>query len=430
MKKMIATLTVLTAMCWGCDGAGDGATAGEELEMGVYALEMENGGFSTDDGEEDLATFFEGEEEFFEEEVDEGGEGVMEEGDLPVLEEGDRLYRVRLAWGRFPLAPEAENPTQWLGLVAAKGGKVFLHRRLRFESPMQDRARQCKSHNCILINTVTQPHHDGIILSIFVPAPQADAPEFKLVVGFAGKYKRVLTAAELEGLHDLWVVDDAGNAVLIDSHPQGPCPGGFLEGVWKRKNEKGGFFMGKWRTANGKVTGKLAGIWGMRKNGKRVLFGLYVGNGGAEKGLIKGTYKPAPKLPAKLVEGGHFQAHWHDALGDMKGGLKGFYGIGAEAGKGHFVGGWKTACGEMKPGPACDMPELDKECGEADEVCLPEGAMEECKCEGELPCQCAPCGPKGEGPPPAKPADDGEITELCVCDSDDAESPDCTCAID
>ncbi len=123
----------------------------------------------------------------------------------------------------------------------------------------------------------------------------------------------------------------------------GSCPLGIIKGAWKRKGPKGGVFAGNWISKKGKTSGKLAGIWGVNKGGKRVFFGKFIGLDNEFKGMIKGTYTPAKATKPGIVEAGIFKGEWTDASGKPGGVLAGKYTVGPAGGKGQFNGGWKVA---------------------------------------------------------------------------------------
>ena len=446
MTKLMTRLALIPVVLFaialgGClepEGEEPGA-ANDDLVYGQYALEMNEGGFTADD---------EGVDEFFDEEDeatldDEAGE-YEDDAEAEAKEVGPEgksaVYRVMIRWGQFPFNPALDQATNWNGVVAVKGGKLFLKKLLLFEG--NDMAASCLDHHCALVNTATLPHNDGVVLTVVTPV-ETPAAQFKLVVKFAGLYKRVIGLKELAGLSEVTPVDHLGNKVVIMSHRVGPCPKGFMGGKWKRLGPKGGIFAGKWQNAGGGIDGKLAGIWGKRKNGKRVFFGLYVGKDKKFKGLLKGTYTPAKSLPVGVKEGGFLIGHWVGKNGGMGGVLKGIYHIAEEGGKGSFKGKWHAKCpkGPAKGPQVCPaVEEIDPECADSgEEVCEPMAQPGICKCkpgpDGEEKCACAGC--MGEELPDEKetclddgtcgPDDTGTIDDICQCVDEDAPHPDCLC---
>ena len=358
MKTYLKTLALIAATSFtmvlgACDEAADEpiAQTADDLEFGQFALEADNAGFTEEGAEEDGEDSMEG--FFAEDETAEAEEDVIEkdeevdaaEAEIKLAGKGAAVYRVKIVWGQFPAAPNLVYITEWKGAVAAVGGKVFLRRLVLFENKVQDKALPCKGHKCVLINTHTRPHRDGVVLTVVVPAK--NIANFKLAIKFKGLYQRLLTAADLEQMADVDLVDEIGNKVAIKSHKVDLNPMGFMHGFWKRLNKKGGIFAGKFKTVNGDVAGKLAGLWGKRKNGNRVLFGMYLDKDGGFKGIIKGHYGPVDELPTG-EKGGIIHGRWF-AKGDKKAGaLKGTYHV-DEAGKGSFQGVWGTLLKDKDP---------------------------------------------------------------------------------
>lgn len=373
----------------------------DELVFGQYGLEMDEGGFSADD--EGVEQFFDhADDEQIDDAVGEYEDDAEAEAKAVGVDGKAVVHRVMIRWGQFPFDSAVSEPTKWNGIVAVKGGKLFLKKLLLFEG--KDMAASCINHHCALVKTATLPHNDGIVMTVVTPADVA-AADFKLVVKFAGLYKRVIGLKELAGLSEVTPVDHFGNKVLIMSHKVGPCPKGFVGGKWKRLGPKGGIFAGKWQNAGGGIDGKLAGIWGKRENGKRVFFGLYVGNDEKFKGLLKGKYSPLKSLPEGVKEGGFLEGHWvgkNDALGGV---LKGFYHIAEEGGKGSFKGKWRAKCpkAELEDPETCPAGDkIDPKCADQG-TCLDDGS----------------CGPDKTG----------TINDICQCADEDAPHPDCLCSM-
>jgi len=442
MKTLLSILSILTLVGFsllstGCMGEGDDDpnAQADELEFSTYALESDNGGFEDEDN--DLEEFFEDLEESYLEEADDEYEGDLDtEEDIEAEPMKKKLkFRLVVLWGQFPFNPSVEKATNWLGIVAPLAGKVYLNKTVRFEGKKQDKVKKCYDHKCLLINTHTLPHHDGVAMTIVTPADPVPA-DFKVVVKFPGKFQRVLKAKDLMHRAEVTTVDNLGNKVVILAHRVGPCPKGFLKGVWKRLNKKGGIYAGKWRNAKGTVVGKLAGIWGKRKNGKRVLFGLYTDKAGKFQGLIKGTYKPAPLLAAGEKEGGFFKAHWVDKNGKFKGKLRGRYGIADEGGKGRFIGVWKAKCTKKEDNadPADEVLEPGCDTG-TDEVCEPDGEIGICECSADnAACACDTLDEDADDAPGTCLADGAcgtddsdSYDDVCDCIDPDADRPACSC---
>jgi hypothetical protein len=347
----------------GCDaGTGEAINPDnteDELAYGAFALEAEDGGFD-EDSEEAMEDFF------MEPEADEFNEleefPADDEAEVEALEgpEGPNAARLLLAWGQFPLNWEMQEVTSWDGFIYGQGAKVFVRRALRYEQ--HDYYAPCLDHQCVMVYSHTVPHHDGLLLTV-VPEPGAENP--RVIISFPGQFNRVIPVAVIPAVSEVTIVDELNNkVVLMGMKAQAPCQVGLTHGYWKRVNPKGGIFGGKWIAADGTPKGKLAGLWGKRNDGARVLFGLYLSENGAFKGVIKGKYMPYPE--AMNEDGGVFRALWHDKDKDVRGVLRGHYTIAPAGGKGSFHGRWAARCGTEVPA-ICPDEELTPACACADD---------------------------------------------------------------
>lgn len=407
MKKIrhasLFVLFGLLAFAVGCEGSlAPSGSAGDESQPGAetgtsdlayagLALEAENGGIDLDSPPSFDAWAAEA--------GDELGEDPAADVDAPDMEDPEQepgfaegkvaVYHLLAVWGHKQFEKDFGDVVDWSGAVSVSKGKVQVERVIAFD-PKGDHLVPDQDPRAVTFTSHTGPHHDGLVLRIVVPAGAAEEP----TVTFAtAPLTATYAASELDGLQEVITVDDLENKVLFLGQKQSfdkPCPKGLVGGFWKRLNAKGGIFGGKWMAANGKVDGKLFGIWGKRNNGDRVFFGTYVSGDKAFKGILAGHWKPFPKGGAKQVHGGSFVGHWVGKGGGVDGMLKGLYGDGDEQsdGKGFFKGVWHAACGgEGKPAP-CDGDLGD---------CAPDAAPE-CLCADE--------------------PTDGDAPAMCVCADD------------
>lgn len=440
---LLLTAALLAMLFWPVSGCMESSESAEEetsVEYGNYALEMENGGFPTEDT--DLEEFFQDEDELeylqpFEEYT---ADDENEEAEINALPTSVKPIRLLVAWGQLPANPELEKPTNWDGFVYAKGAKVFVKRTLKYEK--HDFFKPCANHQCVVIYSHTLPHHDGLLLTIVPKVDEDGTPVDDGFVGisFGGLYERIVPLEELPNVSEVTTVDELGNRVVVHAMKKIPkCPAGFLHGFWKRLNPKGGIFGGKWIDTEGKIAGKLAGLWGKRKNGKRVIFGLYVSNDGKFKGLIAGTYIPFKDMPGYKADaqGGIFVALWKGKNKKGVGVLKGHYTIAPAGGKGTFMGKWKKFCPGKNLGLCTYKPAVDEDCANSDsEVCEPANPPGSCKCNknGSF-CVCAGCYKEKDGQKQTcldeGKCETGAIEPPCTCQGAPAESDstfaDCEC---
>ncbi|RME24320.1 MAG: hypothetical protein D6806_09770 [Deltaproteobacteria bacterium] len=409
---LVPLVTVLVA-------AGCGTYGTDDFTYQGYNLEEGNGGFAAG---QPLPSFLE------QEMVDNGiqeisftqddAEETEAEAQAP---EGKKISIVRLLWGQFPFNRRIDQWTEWSGIVYARGAKVFIQRIIYYER--HDFVRPCADRSCVLIDSRTLPHHDGLVLKV-VPLPDANEP-VRLFIGFAGLYGRILNADQMtSGFSEVATVDELGNKVVLNSLPRPACPAGMIAGLWKRLAPRGGVFAGRWLNTEGVQTGRLAGIWGRRRNGQRVFFGIYADNEGNFRGLLKGVYQPFQRPSGIDVAAGRFAGHWVNADGSLGGVLGGLYrerpALGAESGG--FHGRFHAAC-EAEP---LDPGELDPGCLQSGaEVCEPSGSPQDCECSsaaesGESTCSCH----DGDGSEGAQQPDQAD----CNCDESDPASPTCDCS--
>lgn len=83
----------------------------------------------------------------------------------------------------------------------------------------------------------------------------------------------------------------------------------FFKGRWRSydsANAKSGYlygeyrdgkFKGVWRYANGKVGGRLEGIYGRNEDGRGYFKGIWKSNNGEQSGFLKGVWKPIIRHP-------------------------------------------------------------------------------------------------------------------------------------
>ena len=356
MKTTMRLLGVLAMMMGlaGCDfGSGASVVTGDgedEVTYGVFALEADDGGFDESSAEAVEDFFMEPEadeldemEEFFADDAAEDAalDAVMETD--PELSGDVKAARLLVSWGQFPVDWDLREVTTWSGFVYGLGAKVFVRRALRYEK--HDYYAPCAGNQCVMIFSHTMPHHDGLLLTV-VAKPGAENP--RVVINFPGLYKRVIPVAAIPAVSEVTTVDDLGNKVALMGTTIKPlCEAGLVHGYWKRLNPKGGIFGGKWIAHDGAPMGKLAGLWGTRADGTRVLFGAYVSANGAFKGVLKGTYTPVPAALDKNA--GIIKANWHDKDKAIGGILRGRYSIAPAGGKGAFLGRWAAKCGGLTP---------------------------------------------------------------------------------
>jgi len=344
MKKQ---LSFLAALLLAVLLAGCGGEAGEdEFSYAEFNLESENGGF---DENSDMAIFEGADPEEFSDDNEYVEDPAIEnEVSAEEAKPDAEVYFLRILWGQLPYNPENKVWTTWDGKIYSNAAAIKVLKKIRFEDAT-DAVLPRTSVKSVEFTSKTAPHNDGLLLKIVVPknmialAIKGDAVVPTITFETA-PYTRTLALTDLNGLHELVTADELGNKVLAVGFAKSKfdCPKGFIDGYWKRLGLKGGVFGGKFVSDNGKLHGKLAGIWGVNKKGQRVFFGIYKGIDNVFRGFIKGKYQPVDLPGTDKVEGGVFHGHFVGKSGLYMGSLKGFYTN--KGGHGKFHGRYREAC--------------------------------------------------------------------------------------
>ena len=399
----VTGLALLALFAFVAREGGDGTSVGEEsaFTYGAYGLEDEDGNFTEESGTEEFEAV-DGEDmsEHFEaageEDVDADGTLNPVETD-PAAPEIEAVYMMRVIWGQpFP-NPLVPAVTDWAGTVSANGAVVRVRRLIRFERATGDGVSRL-GPRALEVASTTKPHNDGLLLRLIQPvAAAADETGAAVVPSVSidlGPVSLTYDLAELAGLSDIRIVDNMGNVIFVQAYRvrAEACGRGFVDGYWKRLNRRGGVFGGRWLTAEGEDGGRIAGIWGRRLGGHRVLFGIYRLPDGSFGGFLRGTYTPfgmrahpepagasteaaSSELDAALEDGsgeaplaedeiidaaerrpdGRFAARWISRNRLHRGVLHGLYAGGGE-GEGRLRGRWLRACRELPTAGVPDTP--------------------------------------------------------------------------
>ena len=333
-------LVAMTAMLGGCYAATE-----QEDAAGVSeALELENGGFEMTDEPPifgdlrfEALSLAEVEPELIDPIEGEASVALM-------LERPDAVVvHAQIHWGQLRFNPDNETPRNWTGFFAVNRGAIIARRTVLFEG-RTDNLLPRTDPRALPFTSATLPHHDGLIVTIIDPTPEAPEPLTLAYVndlpgpaGPEGDHLAVPVRALLDGPRVL-TSDDAGNTMVAAATAEAVdlCDRGHLAGRWHRVAPGRGVFLGQVRGPFGGLRGHVRGIYGERRSGERVFFGKYIDRDGRFRGLLRGTYAD-----------GHFEGRWIDRGGD-RGVLGGGYredAPGREVG-GHFIGAWReTTCG-------------------------------------------------------------------------------------
>ena len=130
-----------------------------------------------------------------------------------------------ITWGNLRADSLIDFPTDWTGGLCAENGVVRVVRTVRFEP--RDHLEPRTSRACVEWVSHTQPHFDGVIVALYKtmncdslvdPAHVDSLCDEPLSVTFkTGPLTITFTQDELMNLHRVIPVDDAGNAVAVNS---------------------------------------------------------------------------------------------------------------------------------------------------------------------------------------------------------------------
>lgn len=339
-NRWMGWLTMTTLALAGCYTSGptdDTASIGE-------ALELENGGL---DMEDELPTFGDIRFDQFElGDVQPLLEDPMESAiEVALMAEAPDavVVHAQIHWGQLRWNPDLRTPRNWTGFFAVNRGAIIARRTVLFEGPT-DNLLPRRDPRYLPFTSATLPHHDGLVVTIIDPTPEAGEPLTLTYVNDlpgpagpeGGHLFTIPVASLLDGPREL-LSDELGNRMIAAATAEAVdlCEGGFIGGRWHRVADGRGIFLGQVRGRFGGLRGHIRGIYGVRRNGDRVFFGKYIGVGGHFRGILVGTYAD-----------GHFEGRWLDRSGE-RGVLGGEYREripGPEVG-GHFLGAWReTSC--------------------------------------------------------------------------------------
>jgi len=250
-----------------------------------------------------------------------------------------------ITWGNLHRDAAIAHLTDWSGSLSIDPGAIVLKRTIRFEA--NDRIIPRTQREVLAWESTTGWGMDGILVRIIprlsdTSVDVAVDPENTIITFQTDPVKVDFTLAQLPGLHRVITLDD-GNAVAFSAVklPPVPCPHGFLRGAWHNNPERpGGEFFGRWATADGEIKGFLKGIYGVNDDGQKVFFGKMIDRTGRFQGIMRGRWGNHPADE----HGGWFAGHWVDRNLMIEGGLKGEWHRSPHCNGGFFRGMWAKNC--------------------------------------------------------------------------------------
>lgn len=303
-----------------CENDTDGDGASDlELDFGGFdtgdeAIMFDDGQGYADDGmaegdvEDDAAD--DGTEEDAAETLADT-EDAIADGDGDEDERG-ALFALRVIWGRHPVDPSATNPVVWNPTLTTDCGVLSVVRRIKLEAD-EGVVRPRTDAQSVSVTSTTLPAWDGIALVLAVPAAELECAETGYVRFASDAVGEELTVPISELYHTVQRYDvDDENAVLLMAHQRerGSCVRGFIEGRFRREyDDEGnvlpglGRFRGRVLDEFGDLRGHIKGIYGVNKAGLPVWKAKLIDTNGTFTGLARGRYEEGKLGGRWLVKG-------------------------------------------------------------------------------------------------------------------------------
>jgi hypothetical protein len=270
---------------------------------------------------------------------------------------GASVQYVRVMWGNLRRGPEAADDTtrgpvfDWSGKAAVSDGLLLPLRVLRFERgdflvrPPKPEPGQPANRQVVEWVSKTAGAWDGVLLKIVVP-PAGDSTfaAYRLSVsgdGLTGDDLFTFDTDLLDVSFPLEAIADLDTVIMIDEEngvsftgfareDMDLCPRGALVGAWVKvegDSLSGGFFRAKWEGPLGDVRGHLRGRWGVLGDGTRAFVGKIIDDRGRYAGFVRGTWEPDPVDAGR----GTFRGHWLHRSGEAPprtlGSVNGVWGV-------------------------------------------------------------------------------------------------------
>lgn len=265
---------------------------------------------------------------------------------MALSSQSDEQIFLMITWGNLHRDSTITHVTDWSGLLTVDPGAIILKRVIRFER--NDMILPRTERDLLEWQSTTLHGVDGIVVNV-LPAPQpdgsaGDAPVDSMNTAISFKTEPFSTEFTLKDLPDLdrIVTLDDGNAVAFTAVRITPsdCPHGFMHGIWRNHPERrGGVYLGRWATADGQVRGYMRGRYGVNSEGMKVFFGKMIDTTGRFEGVMKGEWGYGDG-----EFGGWFAGRWVDRSLEIRGGLKGEWRRSDRCHGGFYRGRWAKSC--------------------------------------------------------------------------------------
>jgi len=372
----LAAMVFLAAGC-GEDAVTNGFTGynGQVSEMGID-LSLEDGGMSASAekpgfGDSYFATY-----------LDDGREVDITDDPLAtdqrlvdVENHADvEVKYLRVVWGNMSRGPEADDThsdceiINWTGGATISDGLLMPLRTIRFERNdyiIPPWRQDDPSRQKVLWVSHTGPGKDGILFKIVVPAADDATLDGDTTLrsngdGLTEDDMFYFKAAGLELAFPLSEIQDLEKLVMLDEYNgvsfvgfdredlDDLCPRGTMEGAWVRvenDDHLGGYFRAKWVGALGRAMGHVRGRWGVLPEGEQVFVGKIIGRNGQYLGHLRGHWARSDGDPRHGSFTGAWVIHREDGSFEVRGGLRGEWGISDRVEDGGFLRAvWRANC--------------------------------------------------------------------------------------
>ncbi len=270
---------------------------------------------------------------------------------------GTSVQYLRVTWGNLRRGPEAVDDTtrgpvlDWSGKAVVSDGLLLPLQVLRFERgdflvrPTKPEPGQPANRQVVEWVSKTAGAWDGVLLKIVVP-PAGDSTfaAYRLNVNgdgltvddlFTFDTELLDVSFPLNGIADLDTVIllDEENGVSFTGFSREDvelCPRGALVGAWVKvdtDSANGGFFRAVWEGPLGDVRGHLRGRWGVLEDGTQAFVGKIIDRKGGYAGFVRGTWEADAADPTQ----GTFHGIWKRRAGDgppaVVGTVRGVWGL-------------------------------------------------------------------------------------------------------
>ncbi len=264
-----------------------------------------------------------------------------------------RIFALTLLWGKLE-RPTREGSARerdgdqydWSGSLRLSRGTLVLRSTVSFERPSDHIVRPRENNRELAWVSHTADGFDGLRVALYHRAQGFENDSLTIDLGL---YRAVFSLGDLVRLDSLVTVDEAGNKVHLIAYRTEPGGerAGFLRGRWSpiAEGDSLGDFRGVWVSERGGANGFVRGHYGTNRDGEKVFFGKYIGQNGAIRGLLRGSWDVREsEMGAAHGEYGWFRGVWLGRNREELGQLRGRWGVLRDS-LGFFEGRWCRGCG-------------------------------------------------------------------------------------